>query len=60
MKKFNENERIWLDDMYAIHKYKGLTLWYLEYYNFGKNDMPIELYANEDYDKVYKKYCEVK
>ena len=55
-----ENTRIWLDDNYAIHRYKNLTLWYLEYYNFGKNYMPIELYADEDYDKVIKKYEEVR
>lgn len=55
-----EDTRIWLDDMYAIHRYKDLTLWYLEYYRFGHNYMPEEIYANEDYDKVYKKYMEVK
>lgn len=53
----NENDtRIWLDDMYAIHRYKGLTLWYLEYYRFGKKYMPEEIYADNDYGKVYSKY----
>lgn len=55
-----EDTRIWLDDRYAIHRYKNLTLWYLEYYNFGKNYMPIELYASVYYDKVYKRYEEIR
>lgn len=54
------NERIWLDEYYAIHRYKDLTLWYLEFYRYGKDYMPDEIYADEDYNKVYKKYEEVK
>lgn len=52
--------RVWLDDNYALHKFKNLSLWYLEYYNFGKNYMPIELYADKDIKKVYGKYLKVK
>ena len=52
--------RIWLDEEYAIRKYKNSKLWYLEYYRFGKNYMPDEIYADEDYEKVNKKYKEMK
>lgn len=52
--------RIWLDDRYAMHKFKNLTLWWLEYYRFGKDYMPDEIYADAEFEKVYQKYEEMK
>lgn len=52
--------RIWLNDDYSIMKWKNLNLWHLEYYNFGRNYMPIDLYANESLINVYNYFKEVK
>ena len=52
--------RIWLNDTYAIRKHKELSLYWLEYYNLGHNYMPLEIYADENLNKVFEKYEEVK
>lgn len=52
--------RVWLDEDFAIRKHKDLKLYYLEFYRFGRNYMPDEVYANEDFEIVYRKYLEVK
>ena len=52
--------RIWLDEEYAIRKLREGKLYTLEYYRFGTNYIPDEIYANEDLFVVYKKYEEVK
>lgn len=51
---------IYLDEKYSIMKWKGLTLWWLHYYRFGRNYMYDEIYADESLMKVYDKYKEVR
>lgn len=57
--RIEENEvitRWWLDDTYAIHKHRDSNLYVLEYYRFGTNHMPDEIYYDETYERVYKVY----
>ena len=49
-----------LNNDYSIMKWKNLKLWYLQYYNFGRNYMPIDLYVNESLINVYNYFKEVK
>lgn len=51
--------RIWLDDKYAIRKLKDSMLYCLEYYKYGKNHMPEEIWYENDLYKIYEKYEEV-
>ena len=51
--------RIWLDDMYAIRKIKDSRLYCLEYYKFGKDHMPDEVWYEEDLYTIYNKYEEI-
>ena len=51
---------IYLDEKYSIMKWKGLSLWWLQYYRFGRNYMYDEIYADNSLLKVYKKYKEVR
>ena len=51
--------RIKLNEFYSIRKHKQLELWWLEYYNLGRNYMPIELYANKSLMKVYKHFKQI-
>lgn len=54
------NIRINLCERYSIMKWKNLNLWYLEDYRFGRNYMPVEIYADRNLLEVYKRYKEVK
>ena len=49
-----------LNDEYSIMKWKNLELWYLQYYNFGRNYMPIDLYADKSLMKVYNYFNEMR
>lgn len=51
--------RINFNERYSIMKWKNLNLWYLEYYRFGRNYMPDEIYADRSLLNVYKKYKEM-
>ena len=51
--------RIWLSDIYAIHKLKGSNIYILEYYRLGTDHMPDEIYSGRDLFDVYKKYEEI-
>lgn len=44
--RYNINER------YAIRKHKTLNLWWVEDYNFGRDYMPYEPYADSDLKNV--------
>lgn len=48
--------RIWLDDEYAIRKIKDSRIYCLEWYKFGKDHMPDELWYEADLYKLYEKY----
>lgn len=53
-------KRIKLNERYSIHKYKNGELWYLEYYRFGEDYMPDEIYADKSILKILRKYEEIK
>ena len=44
-----------INEQYSLKKYRGLNLWWLQYYNFGKNYMPMELECNNSLVKIYQK-----
>lgn len=59
--EFEDNTiRIWLDERYAILKWKDLDGYWLEEYAFGKDYMPYEIYYSTNLYETYKRYTEVK
>ena len=48
--------RIWLDERHAIHKLRGSNIYVLEYYRFGTDHMPDEIFTDKDLLVVYQKY----
>jgi len=58
---YNENVlRIWLDDKYAIRKYKGVETFVLEYYKYGTDHMPDDIDRSYDIDKLIDRYLKIK
>lgn len=54
-----EQIRLWLNDYYAIVQRRDSKFYVLEYYRYGIDHMPDELYYGHSLFETYEKYKEV-